>query len=501
MYFFIILPPQMKMIMTKTTRFFVGFFIAAFALVACKEGQNPNLGKGQNSPDDSLALVEQAGDTLTLLDRLKEKGVLVAVTNCGDINYTMFSSHPNGFEYELLKDFCNATDLELEVIVNDDLDSCFQLLDSCKVDVVATGVGLTKELKKRYFLTNPIFSEKSVLVQRMPRDWNSMSTGNEIENQLLRSPLDLAGKTIHVPKGSHAVKLLEYLSEGIGDTIYVVENDTLNSIELMHAVHDGLIDYAVVDEYMVTMVSYGLSGLDTKLAVSVEQPLGWALKSHPTDSSLLYAFNDWIEGVEQKHLNRVILKYAKNVRYRSTRKELPNGHLSAFDNEIKRTAKKIGWDWRLLAALIYQESRFKIDLESEKGAFGLMQLMPSVMKRYEIDYDSSPEEQMEAGGKLIKYLDKSLQSKVTDSLERMKFVLAAYNAGLGHVLDAQRLAVKYGKAPDIWENNVDFFILNKSKSQYYNDTCCKCGYLRGTETYRFVEEIMERFNNYKTMLD
>ena len=153
----------------------------------------------------------------------------------------------------------------------------------------------------------------------------------------------------------------------------------------------------------------------------------------------------------------------------------------------------------MLAALIYQESRFKVDLESDKGAFGLMQLMPSVMSRYGIDYNSSPQEQLEAGGKLIKYLDKCLKNKVVDSLERVKFVLAAYNAGLGHVYDAQRLAKKFGKAPDVWEDNVDYYILNKSK--FLNDTCCKSGYLRGGQTYRFVEEIMDRFYHYQALMD
>ena len=127
-----------------------------------------------------------------------------------------------------------------------------------------------------------------------------------------------------------------------------------------------------------------------------------------------------------------------------------------------------------------------------------MQLMPAVMERYGIDYESSPEQQLEAGGKLLQYLEHCLENKIADSTERIKFVLASYNAGLGHVYDAQRLARKYGKDPDVWEDNVDFFILNKSKAQYYNDTCCRAGYLRGTETFRFVSEVLERFEQYQT---
>lgn len=467
----------------KTT-VILGLLFFCWALASChNESQTP-------SESDAVT------DTLTILQHVQERGILRAVTNCEIINYNTEKPSPSGFEYELLSDFCKDNGLELEMIVNENLDSCFMLLDSCKVDVVAVGVGSNKEMKRRFLLTNPILMQRSVLVQRLPKDWNKMSTANEVENQLLRSSVDLAGKTIHLPQGSHEVKLLEHLSDQIGDTIYIVECDSLNSVDLVKAVSSGQIDYTVVEEYVARMASIGLKGLDTKLNVSVEQPLGWAITNHDGDSSLLYALNSWIDGFEQRNVNRILAKYVNKGNVFSSRKPA-SGALSEFDDIIKKTAKNIGWDWRLLASLIYQESRFRMDLESEKGAFGLMQLMPVVMERYEIDYDATPEEQLNAGGKLISYLNDCLENKVTDSVERVKFVLAAYNSGLGHVYDAQRLAQKYGKYPDVWDNNVDYFILNKSKKQYYNDTCCHAGYLRGTETYRFVEEVLDRFYQYQ----
>jgi membrane-bound lytic murein transglycosylase F len=449
----------------------------------------------QNEPEPSSEIVEDV-DTLTMFQHIQNNGVLKAVTNCEIINYNTEKPTPSGFEYELLSDFCKDNGLELEMIVNENLDSCFMLLDSCKVDVVAVGVGSNKDMKRRFLLTNPILMQRSVLVQRLPKGWNKMSTVNEVENQLLRSSVDLAGKTIHLPQGSHEVKLLEHLSDQIGDTIYIVECDSLNSVDLVKAVSSGQIDYTVVEEYVARMASIGLKGLDTKLNVSVEQPLGWAIYNHDGDSSLLYALNGWIDNFEQRNLNRILAKYVNKGNVFAPEKHT-NGHLSPFDDMIKVAAKKIGWDWRLLASLIYQESRFKLDLESEKGAFGLMQLMPVVMERYNIGYDATVEEQLDAGAQLLHYLEKCLDDKVADSVERVKFVLAAYNSGLGHVYDAQRLASKYGKYPDVWDNNVDYFILNKSKKQYYNDTCCKAGYLRGTETYRFVEEVLDRYHQYQ----
>ena len=462
----------------------LGLLFFCWALTSC-----------QNEPQTS-ADSDESVDTLTMLQHVQESGVLRAVTNCEIINYNTEKPTPSGFEYELLSDFCKDYGLELEMIVNENLDSCFMLLDSCKVDMVAVGVGSNKDMKRRYLLTNPILMQRSVLVQRLPKDWNKMSTANEVENQLLRSSVDLAGKTIHLPQGSHVVKLLEHLSDQIGDTIYIVECDSLNSVDLVKAVASGQIDYTVVEEYVARMASIGMKGLDTKLNVSVEQPLGWAIPNHDGDSSLLYALNSWIDGFEQRNVSRILAKYVNKGNVFMSRKPA-TGALSEFDDIIKKTAKNIGWDWRLLASLIYQESRFRLDLESEKGAFGLMQLMPVVMERYEIDYDATPEEQLNAGGQLISFLDDCLENKVTDSVERVKFVLAAYNSGLGHVYDAQRLAKKYGKDPDVWDNNVDYFILNKSKPQYYNDTCCKAGYLRGTETYRFVEEVLDRFYQYQ----
>ena len=472
----------MKIKTQNNTIFFLVFLTLVF-FASCKNNAD-------NQRDSEDALVE---DTLTVFEHLMERGTLVAVTNCGEINYNEFGRKPSGFEYDLLSDFCSSCGLELEMRVEDNLDTCFMLLDSCEVDVVAAGIGLTKDMKRRYLMSNPILAQRCVLVQRLPKGWNAMSTDNEVESQLLRSPLDLAGKTIHVAKGSYAVKVLEYLSDCIGDTIMIVQCDTLNGIELVDAVMDGRADYTVVEEYVAKMASVGQKGLDAKLAVSVEQPIGWAVLNQNSDSSLVNAINNWIDGVEQRHLRRLLAKYVNNGRQHRIKPQA--GQLSEFDPLIKKTAKKIGWDWRLLASLICQESHFKLDLESEKGAFGLMQLMPVVMEKYGIDYESSPEEQIEAGGKLLAYLGDCFENKVADSTERIKFVLASYNAGLGHVYDAQRLAAKYGADPEVWDNSVDYYILNKSK--YYNDTCCRAGYLRGGETYRFVEEVLDRFYQYQ----
>ena len=152
-----------------------------------------------------------------------------------------------------------------------------------------------------------------------------------------------------------------------------------------------------------------------------------------------------------------------------------------YDDLIRAEAKKIGWDWRLLASIIYQESNFKPDLVNSKGAFGLMQLMPLTMKKYHITRNSTVEEQLEAGGKVLVRLDKKLAEVVTDSLERVHFVLASYNVGMSRVLSYRELATKNGHNPNVWHNNVERYSPKQTKA--------------------FVREVTNRYFYYKASIE
>ena len=129
-----------------------------------------------------------------------------------------------------------------------------------------------------------------------------------------------------------------------------------------------------------------------------------------------------------------------------------------------------------------------------------MQMMPTTAEQYGLSDTSSPAIHIEAGVKYIHLIDKQLEPLVEDSIERRKFVMASYNAGLGHVLDAQRLAVKYEKDPQLWDNNVDYYLLNKSKPEYYEDSVVYYGYCRGSEPYKYVNEIYERYQHYTNLI-
>ena len=177
-----------------------------------------------------------------------------------------------------------------------------------------------------------------------------------------------------------------------------------------------------------------------------------------------------------------------------------SGKISQYDNMIRHFSVSINWDWRLLASLICQESHFDPAVESYAGAFGLMQIMPETGKNFGIDIKSSPENNLKAGIRYIDWLHSIFDPKIPDEKERINFILAAYNAGPGHVLDAMKLAEKNGMNPQKWNGNVATWLLKKSEPQYYNDTVVKNGYFRGTESVNFVSEILDRFKHYKNII-
>ncbi len=181
-------------------------------------------------------------------------------------------------------------------------------------------------------------------------------------------------------------------------------------------------------------------------------------------------------------------------------RSLNMGRFSKYDDLIKEFSISIKWDWRLLASLICQESEFRPDVVSTSGAYGLMQIMPVTARNFGIDITSSPENNMKAGILYINWLYSIFDTRIIDEHERLSFILASYNAGPGHVLDAMRLAEKNGMDPQKWDGNVAVWLLRKSESQYYRDAVVKSGYFSGTESVKFVSEVLSRYEHYKNII-
>lgn len=172
------------------------------------------------------------------------------------------------------------------------------------------------------------------------------------------------------------------------------------------------------------------------------------------------------------------------------------GVISIYDALFQRAAATTGWDWRLIAAQCYQESAFDPNARSWAGAQGLMQLMPATARALGVDPSQvyHPETNVEAGARYLKQLQGQF-SDIRDGFERIKFVLASYNGGAGHVRDAMALARKYGHNPQRWEE-VSPYILGLQEARFYRDPVVKYGYMIGSETESYVRSILERYRAY-----
>ncbi len=440
--------------------------------------------------------------TSNKLAQIKQRGKLVALTNYNSTDYFIFRGQPMGYQFELLKNFAKYLDVELEIVVSNSIEKSFRMLNNEEVDIIAVGLTITNERNKIVQFTIPHSQTRQVLVQKLPDGWQKMGK-TKISKLLIRNQLELGGKTIHIQKNTSFKKRLESLSEEIGDNIIVVE-DSINEMEqLVTRVAKGEIDYTICDEHIAMVNKTYYPNIDISTAISFPQNLAWAVKID--NDSLLNEINKWIAEFNKtrkyKYIYRkyFILKKTKHFteqEFHSTK----GGKISKYDELIKKYSKNIGWDWRLLASLIYQESHFHPETRSWAGAFGLMQLMPVTAKRFGVDMNSSAEEQIKAGVKLLKWLSKRFENENISKDEQIKFVLASYNVGLGHILDAINLSEKYGKSPNVWTNNVDSFLLRKSSSKYYRDPVTKHGYARGEETFGFVKEILQRYEHYKNLI-
>lgn len=441
--------------------------------------------------------------SMNSLEQIQERGKIIAVTDFNSTNYFIYRGEPMGYQYELLKLFADHLDVKLEVVVENDVDRNFEMLLEKECDIIAINLTKTKERSKIIDFTVPHSQTRQVLVQRKPQNWREL-TKDELDSKLIRNQLELANKVIYVQKGTSYAERLKNLSDEIGEHIIIIEKADLEVEQLIELVASGEIDYTVADENiaMVNQTYYPI--LDIETAISFPQSLTWGVRKE--DDSLKLAIDNWLKDFKNTLDYALIYnKYFKSHRsakiVESEYYTITSGKVSAYDDYIKEYSKIINWDWRLISSLIYQESRFKSNVKSWAGAYGLMQLMPTTARRFGVNKNSPPEKNIKAGIQFIKWLDKRFENRgITDEEEKVKFILASYNVGLGHILDARRLAEKYGKNPDVWENNVDEFILKKSNPEYYHDPVVKYGYCRGSETYHYVYQILDRYEHYKNIL-
>ena len=437
------------------------------------------------------------------LDRIMKSGKLRVVVDYNSTNYFVYRGRPMGFKYDLLKYLADELAVELEISVSNNLQETFEGLWRNQYDLVAKNLTITKARNEYIDFTLPLEQTRQVLVQRKPEKWKQMSQ-RVVEKSLIRNQLELAGREIYVQKNTAYYKRLMNLSDEIGAEIDIVEDSIYGVEQLVAMVAKGEIDFTVCDENVASVNQTYYPNIDVKTPISFPQNIAWAVRKD-SDQWKDY-LNTWIRNFKKTaKYNIIYRKYFQNSRSRqmvqSDFHSISGGKISPFDDLIKAESNEAKYDWRLIAAIIYQESNFDPEAESWAGAYGLMQIMPESADLFRINDFEEPAENIKVGVRLLKWLDKNFKNEIPDSTERIKFVLASYNVGLGHVKDAQRLAKKYDKDPTVWDDHVDFYLLNKSAAKYYKDPVVKWGYCRGAEPYNYVNKVLNTYGHYLNIID
>lgn len=450
------------------------------------------------------------------LDAIEGSGELAVLFTFNSTGYFIYRGETVGYEYELLQSFAKAHKLHLKPVVVRDSTLLFERLDRGDGDVVAAQLVAGLDTSN-IALTDALYETAPTVVQRKGEAEASASptvrkalrrqereterAEVEVRARLVTTPRELSGQRVHVARSSPYRRHLVELNEELTNDVVVVEVDE-SSDRLIQRLAEGDIGYTVTAQNVAALRAGEFRNLIVRPALGPPEPIAWGVRANAPQ--LRAALNAWIAAKRKSGLLRVLYrKYfldrnAFNRRAASRYLTAETGQLSPYDDAFREFARIPGWDWRLVASQAYQESRFNPNAKSWAGAIGIMQIMPRTARELRVN-PADPLQSIEGACRYLWKLDDYWKSAIRSEDERIKFILAAYNVGLGHVQDARRLAEKHGDDPARWDD-VAYWLVRKSQRSVYNDPVVKYGFARGTEPVTYVDVILERFEHYKAFV-
>ena len=417
----------------------------------------------------------------SLLESIQQDGELIILTRNNPTTYYEGPEGPSGLEYDLAKLFADELGVELKVIVPDNLSDLLDKIKDGSAHIAAAGLTVTEERKKelRFSPGYQEITEQLIynVTHRKPKDLS------DIGNNILEV----------VANSSHNERLL-YLKNVIKDLQWK-QNHELESAELIQLVSDDVIDYTIADSNEVLLNKRFLLNIRTAFDISTPQTLAWALHKN-YDNSLHLATVKFFEKIKANGvLNQLIERsyghvedfdYVGTVLFkRHIAKRLPE-----FLGLFKAHAKQNNVDWRLLAAMSYQESHWKPLAKSPTGVRGIMMLTQATAKQMGVKNRLSAEGSIRGGAKYYSQMRKRIDEEVKYP-DRDWMALASYNVGLYHVRDARKITKQLGKDPKKW-SDVKHSLPLLAKRKWYKNTAH--GYARGWEPVQYVENIRSYYD-------
>lgn len=426
-------------------------------------------------------------------EQIKQKKELTIVTLNSSTSYFIYKEEPMGYDYDLAQDFCDHYGLALKVKTAESVNKLVEMLYKGEGDLIAYTLPIQNGMKDSLIYCGLSRVSHQVLVQQANKG-----------DTIIKDVTGLIGKEVFIEGGTKYHERLENLNAELGGGISIspVGEDTITSEDLIEMVSKGNLRYTVCDEYIAKLNKTYYQNIDISLQISFDQRSSWAVRS--SSPELAKALNEWFKENEDKPVYKSIIKKYFELSKQPFEGEdevpenLPKGAVSIYDDLFKKHAEGTRYDWQSLAAICYHESRFQNNLVSWAGAAGIMGLMPRTAKSLGLSNEDRMNPDLSIGA-AVDLLDRlnNIFKDIKDDNERLKFILAAYNGGNGHVNDAQALALKYGANPNVWEGNVKKYLELKSNPEYYEDPVCKSGYFRGSQTIQYVNNVLSTIDRFK----
>ena len=418
----------------------------------------------------------------SLLDGLEAEGVIRIVTRNNPTTYFEDRHGPTGYEYELAKSFADYLGLRLELIVVDNLHDAMTALADGSAHMAAAG--FTKEQTASYPVeygpTYASVSEQIIYRLRTPKP-------ESIE--------DLLNGRLMVPARSRHASTLRHWQRTELPTLSWRETNDLEASDLLQMVSDKDLDFTLVNSNEFRLMRSYLPNLDVAFTLGEVQTVAWVFPERADDSLRKKTYDFFYRpetGVMMAELSERFYGHMDQFDYvgahrflRHSRKILPK-----YEKNFKESAEKYGFDWRLLAAMGYQESHWNPRARSYTGVRGIMMLTLRTARELGIKNRLDPAQSIYGGSKYLSGLRERLDESVREP-DRTWMALAAYNVGFGHLEDARRLAAKMGRNPDLWID-VKKVLPLLTQQRYYKQT--RYGYARGREPVNYVQNIRRYYD-------
>lgn len=463
--------------------------------------------------DSTLLIIEPEGSTFTIqrppprLRRPFDKKKLTVLSMHSVNSFFLYDGEEQGLEYELLQLYARDRGLAVDLVTVGNYREMYDSIAAGNFDLVMGTLFINAAMDSIIPFSRPLYHADVVLV-------SAGAASTEASKTTRHEPADKTVAPRRVPQPIHVIHHSpvhfwmherDSVLQRVKDSIEHLGTDLSKELALERVARNEL-SSLVIDrnEFLIMHAFY--PQLQTHTTLESSQPVGFAF--NPYAMSLEHNFDDWYQSHHKsRDFQYVLRKYQDHSTFMKERLrfELPSirkGVISRFDSIIKRHAREHDFDWKLIAAIIHQESRFRPTIVSPVGAYGLMQLMPSVAQTYRINFKklSSPDLNIATGTRYFRWIYNHFDKPGYSAEDKIKFSLAAYNAGLGHVLDARALAGKYDLDPFVWDDNVEAMLLRKGTRKYYDDPVVKFGHCRGFETQVYVRNIMQYYEHYRNFI-